>query len=156
MREIERGAEIMWPVVRRRAMEEKLSLQEFHDLEEVEDGEEEDGDYLEEEEEGEDVEKGLKGNFHYSPSLIQKRGVSTLHQVNLEIILLLESLKFEQFRLREMATLRSLNPTSATARTPGTTLTSWTTRRTPPCTTPPGTATSRLWRCSSSSEPRQM
>ena len=75
----------MWPVVRRRAMEEKLSLQEFHDLEEVEDGE--DGDYLEEEdEEGEDVEKGLKGNFHYSPSLIQKRGVSTLHQVKFENI----------------------------------------------------------------------
>ena len=66
-------------------MEEKLSLQEFHDLEEVEDGE--DGDYLEEEdEEGEDVEKGLKGNFHYSPSLIQKRGVSTLHQVKFENI----------------------------------------------------------------------
>ena len=74
--------EIMWPVVRRRAMEEKLSLQEFHDLEEVEDGEE-DGDYLEEE--GEDIEKGLKGNFHYSPSLIQKRGVSTLHQVKFEV-----------------------------------------------------------------------
>ena len=63
-------------------MEEKLSLQEFHDLEEVEDGEE-DGDYLEEE--GEDIEKGLKGNFHYSPSLIQKRGVSTLHQVKFEV-----------------------------------------------------------------------
>ena len=67
-------------------MEEKLSLQEFHDLEEVEDGEE-DGDYLEEEgEEGEDIEKGLKGNFHYSPSLIQKRGVSTLHQVKFKIL----------------------------------------------------------------------
>ena len=146
----------MWPVVRRRAMEEKLSLQEFHDLEEVEDGEE-DGDYLEEEEEeeGEDVEKGLKGNFHYSPSLIQKRGVSTLHQVKFENTPF-RHLKITQFRLREMVTLRSLNPTSATARTPGTTLTSWTTRRTPPCTTLRGTATSRLWRCSSSLEPRRM
>ena len=78
----ERGggvAEIMWPVVRRRAMEEKLSLEEFHDLEEVEDREEDD-DFSEEEIEG-DIEKGMKGNFHYSPSIIQKRGVSTLHQV---------------------------------------------------------------------------
>lgn len=61
-------------------MEEKLSLQEFHDLEEVEDGQEDD-DYSEEEKEG-DIEEGMKGNYHYSPSLIQKRGISTLHQVN--------------------------------------------------------------------------
>ena len=72
----------MWPVVRRRAMEEKLSLQEFHDLEEVEDGGQEDDDYSEEEKEDGDIEKGMKGNYHYSPSLIQKRGISTLHQVN--------------------------------------------------------------------------
>lgn len=72
----------MWPVVRRRAMEEKLSLQEFHDLEEVEDEGQEDDDYSEEEKEEGDIEKGMKGNYHYSPSLIQKRGISTLHQVN--------------------------------------------------------------------------
>ena len=60
-------------------MEEKLSLEEFHDLEEVVDREEDD-DFSEEEIEG-DIEKGMKGNFHYSPSIIQKRGVSTLHQV---------------------------------------------------------------------------
>ena len=72
----------MWPVVRRRAMEEKLSLQEFHDLEEVEGGGQDDDDYSEEEKEDGDIEKGMKGNYHYSPSLIQKRGISTLHQVN--------------------------------------------------------------------------
>ena len=61
-------------------MEEKHSLQEFTDLEEAE---EENEDYLEEGEEAEgDIEQGMKGIYHYSPSLIQKRGISTLHQVN--------------------------------------------------------------------------
>ena len=62
-------------------MEEKLSLHEFHDLEDVEDEGQDDDDYSEEEKEG-DIEKGMKGNYHYSPSLIQKRGISTVHQVN--------------------------------------------------------------------------
>ena len=59
----------MWPVVRRRAMEEKLSLHEFHDLEELEDEGQEDDDYSEEENEDGDIEKGMKGNYHYSPSI---------------------------------------------------------------------------------------
>ena len=60
-------------------MEEKLSLQEFHDLEEITNEEEED----ENEAEEEDIEKGMNGKgYHFSPSLIKKRGVNNLHQVS--------------------------------------------------------------------------
>ena len=63
-------------------MEEKLSLQEFHDLEEITNEEEEEADNEAEAEE-EDIEKGMNGKgYHFSPSLIKKRGVSNLHQVS--------------------------------------------------------------------------
>ena len=76
----------MWPVARRRAMEEQLSLEEFQDIDDIEDGDDlEDNDvkeYNDEEEEDVDVEKGDKRkSYHYSPSVIKKRGLNTLHQV---------------------------------------------------------------------------
>ena len=51
-------------------MEQSISLQEFHDL----GGVDNEGD--------EDVEAGLHHqNYHFSLSLIRKRGFKTLHQV---------------------------------------------------------------------------
>ena len=65
----------MWPVDKKWAMREQMSLEEFHDLDELDKEEDED---LQEE----DVEKGvLNQNYHFSPSLIKKRGFNTLHQV---------------------------------------------------------------------------
>ena len=66
----------MWPVDRKWALrEQSMSLEEFHDLEDVDDeDEEEKGD--------EDVEAGCHNqNYHFSPSVIKKRGFNTLHQV---------------------------------------------------------------------------
>ena len=66
----------MWPVDRKWALrEQSMSLEEFHDLENVDDeDEEEKGD--------EDVEAGCHNqNYHFSPSVIKKRGFNTLHQV---------------------------------------------------------------------------
>ena len=51
-------------------MEQSISLQEFHDLGDVDN----EGD--------EDVEAGChQQNYHFSLSLIRKRGFKTLHQV---------------------------------------------------------------------------
>ena len=55
---------------RSRMMEQSISLQEFHDLGDVDN----EGD--------EDVEAGChQQNYHFSLSLIWKRGFKTLHQV---------------------------------------------------------------------------
>ena len=65
----------MWPVDKKWAMREQMSLEEFHDLEELDKEEEDDT-------QDEDVEKGVTNqNYHFSPSLIKKRGFNTLHQV---------------------------------------------------------------------------
>ena len=65
----------MWPVDKKWAMREQMSLEEFHDLDELDKEEDEDL-------QDEDVEKGvLNQNYHFSPSLIKKRGFNTLHQV---------------------------------------------------------------------------